>query len=51
MPGQTEGRTEGLKNRQTPFYRTLPATAGGPKIQVMAIKHLNNYNATAKIIQ
>ena len=26
----TEGRTEGQKNGQTLFYRTLPATAGGP---------------------
>ena len=36
MPGQRdrrkEGRTEGWKDRQTLFYRTLPATAGGPKI-------------------
>ena len=33
------------------FYRILPATAGGPKMQVMAAKHLKNYNVTAKIIQ
>ena len=26
----TEGRTEGQKKGQTLFYRTLPATAGGP---------------------
>ena len=32
--GQMEGRTElmeGWTDRQTLFYRTLPATAGGPK--------------------
>ena len=32
--GQMEGRTElmeGRTDRQTLFYRTLPATAGGPK--------------------
>ena len=29
--GQTEGWTEGRKDGRTdPFYRTLPATAGGP---------------------
>ena len=28
---RTEGRTEGRKDGQTFFYRTLPATAGGPK--------------------
>ena len=28
--GRTDGRTEGWKDGQTLFYRTLPATAGGP---------------------
>ena len=36
MPGKTdrrkEQRMEGQKDRQTLFYRTLPATAGGLKI-------------------
>ena len=27
---QTDGRTEGQKDEQILFYRTLPATAGGP---------------------
>ena len=26
---QTDGRTEGWKDRQTLLYRTLPATTGG----------------------
>ena len=26
-----EGRMEGRTDGQTPFYRTLPATADGPK--------------------
>ena len=29
--GTTDGRTEGRKYEQTPFHRTLPATAGGLK--------------------
>ena len=29
---RTHGRTEGWKDEQTLFYKTLPATAGGPKI-------------------
>ena len=29
--GMTEGQTEGQKEGQTLFYRTLPATARGPK--------------------
>ena len=28
-----EGETERQKDRQTLFYRTLPATKGGPKNQ------------------
>ena len=32
----TEGQTEGRKDRQTLFYRTLPTTAGGPKITVFS---------------
>ena len=33
MPRQTkEWKAEGQKDRQTLFYRTLPATAGVPKI-------------------
>ena len=28
---RTEGQTEGQKDRQTLFHRTLTATAGGPK--------------------
>ena len=27
----TDGKTEGWKDRQTLFYRTLPATGGGCK--------------------
>ena len=27
---QTDGKMEGQKDRQTLFYRTLPANAGGP---------------------
>ena len=30
MPGQTEGRKDGWKDGQILFYRTLPATFGGP---------------------
>ena len=30
----TEGRTEGRKDGQTLFYRTLTATAGGPKMKI-----------------
>ena len=35
----TDGRTEGQKDRQTLFYRTLSATVGGPKTQK---RHLEN---------
>ena len=31
-PGQTEGQTEGRKDVQTLFHRTLPTNAGGPII-------------------
>ena len=30
MPGQTEGQKDGWKDGQILFYRTLPATFGGP---------------------
>ena len=33
MDGRTDGRTEGQKDGQILFYRTLPATTRGPKIQ------------------
>ena len=33
MPRQTERWTEGQKDRQTLFHRTLPANVSGPKIQ------------------
>ena len=36
----TEGRMEGWKDGQTLFYRTLPATAGGP-INTLRIASLN----------
>ena len=31
MKGRKDGMTEGQKEGQTQFYRTLPTTAGGPK--------------------
>ena len=31
MKERTEGQMKGWKDGQTLFYRTLPATAGGPK--------------------
>ena len=38
---RTDRRTEeGQKDRETLFYRTLPATARGPKIQVMTKKQI-----------
>ena len=30
----TEERMKGRKDRQTLFYRTLPVTAGGPKMLI-----------------
>ena len=38
MPGQMEGQMEGWTDRQTLFYRTLPATAGGPIKRVLMTK-------------
>ena len=35
MPRQTEGRKDGWKDRQTLFYRTLLANAGGPKREIL----------------
>ena len=35
MPGQTKGQTEGQKDRQILFHKTLPANAGGPEIIVI----------------
>ena len=32
----TEGQMGGWKDQQTLFYRTLPATTGGPKITVFS---------------
>ena len=36
--GQKDGRKDGQKDGQTLFYRTLPATAEGPKIENSKIK-------------
>ena len=30
----TDGRTDGRMDAQTLFYRTFPATAGGPKMKL-----------------
>ena len=33
-PGQMEGWKDGRTDGQTLFYRTLPATTGGPKSSI-----------------
>ena len=40
--GRTERQTEGWKDRQTLFYRTLPATASGPKKNIHPMFHLRD---------
>ena len=37
----TEGQTEGWKDGQTLFYRTLPATVGDPKSTTCLTENLN----------
>ena len=39
--GQTEEQTEGQKDRQTLFYRSIPATTGGPKKYIAVVKKMH----------
>ena len=45
---QTDGKMEGQKDRQTLFYRTLPANAGGP-INFFIVQQINYLNLGQKI--
>ena len=43
MKKRPDRRTEGRKDRQTLFYRALPATAGGPKRRCLLFNSFNLY--------
>ena len=43
--GKMDGRTEGQKDRQTLFHRTLPADVSDPKVQkIVKIAKINEEN-------
>ena len=48
----TDGRTDGGMDRETLFYMTLPAKAGGPKTNIIfkKVREINNFHTMTSVV-